>query len=471
MQNQWHLMQNQSLFDSNQLHEETCFHESNGYQSVQPRMPHGPAPAPPQLDATANPTPASPAQEPSYLLQQAWPTKSCWPTKNCNLALVQEPKQEKQQESMTMIPQSVDPSPCSAYSNPPEGTAHQLHYLENACQYENCAPGNPLIEQEPFRNSYSNPEQTSYHEFASAGAREKPRDEIISDARWRVFNREFGSPSSEEATTMSLTHHHLSPRSERARSERRSSTSSELSRALGDSRSPQRSYSPERSYSPVARVFSRSNSSSRSNSFSATGSGRSSVDQHQPQQSVYLDKNNTKQQSISKAGLSQHQTAFQCMGINLEQYISKRNERERSRVRNVNDAFDHLKFSLPLDVEKLGKRMSKVEILRSAIGYIRNLENLLSSKEKLSAQDHDSMKILASKFNEAYEYQRNSQAKTPDQRYSDLEDSRAHPRANHCDGQSFHAEHQSCSRSLMQWDRMPAQSPHSRESNEPIRFQ
>lgn len=68
--------------------------------------------------------------------------------------------------------------------------------------------------------------------------------------------------------------------------------------------------------------------------------------------------------------------------INLEQYISKRNERERSRVRNVNDAFDNLKNSLPLETEKLSKRMSKVEILRTAIGYIRNLEDVLGCKEQ-----------------------------------------------------------------------------------------
>lgn len=70
------------------------------------------------------------------------------------------------------------------------------------------------------------------------------------------------------------------------------------------------------------------------------------------------------------------------MSINLEQYISKRNERERSRVRNVNDAFDNLKNSLPLDVEKMSKRMSKVEILRTAIGYIRNLEQVLGYKHR-----------------------------------------------------------------------------------------
>lgn len=74
-------------------------------------------------------------------------------------------------------------------------------------------------------------------------------------------------------------------------------------------------------------------------------------------------------------------------GINLEQYISKRNERERSRVKDVNDAFDNLKNSLPLDIERLTKRMSKVEILRTAIGYIRNLEDVLGHEQHSAAAD------------------------------------------------------------------------------------
>lgn len=75
------------------------------------------------------------------------------------------------------------------------------------------------------------------------------------------------------------------------------------------------------------------------------------------------------------------------LGINLEQYISKRNERERSRVRNVNDAFNNLKKSLPVDTERTTKRMSKVEILRNAINYIKNLEEVLDNKQD-SVQDH-----------------------------------------------------------------------------------
>lgn len=83
----------------------------------------------------------------------------------------------------------------------------------------------------------------------------------------------------------------------------------------------------------------------------------------------------------STGGSSMSPSDALSLGINLEQYISKRNERERSRVRNVNDAFENLKKSLPLDVERLTKRMSKVEILRTAINYIRNLEQVLGSKQ------------------------------------------------------------------------------------------
>lgn len=71
--------------------------------------------------------------------------------------------------------------------------------------------------------------------------------------------------------------------------------------------------------------------------------------------------------------------ASQIYNHNIDkQYISKRNERERSRVRNVNDAFENLKSILPFGIDRLNKRMSKVEILRAAIDYIKSLENLLA---------------------------------------------------------------------------------------------
>lgn len=50
-------------------------------------------------------------------------------------------------------------------------------------------------------------------------------------------------------------------------------------------------------------------------------------------------------------------------------FIRKRNERERERVRCVNEGYVQLKKHLPL--AQKDKRLSKVETLRTAIHYIR----------------------------------------------------------------------------------------------------
>ncbi|XP_026779427.1 achaete-scute homolog 4 [Pangasianodon hypophthalmus] len=56
-------------------------------------------------------------------------------------------------------------------------------------------------------------------------------------------------------------------------------------------------------------------------------------------------------------------------------FIRKRNERERQRVRCVNQGYARLREHLPQEFED--KRLSKVETLRAAISYIKHLQNLL----------------------------------------------------------------------------------------------
>ncbi|KAI4904614.1 hypothetical protein NFI96_001482 [Prochilodus magdalenae] len=56
-------------------------------------------------------------------------------------------------------------------------------------------------------------------------------------------------------------------------------------------------------------------------------------------------------------------------------FIRKRNERERQRVRCVNEGYARLREHLPQEFED--KRLSKVETLRAAISYIKHLQNLL----------------------------------------------------------------------------------------------
>ncbi|XP_030339829.1 achaete-scute homolog 3 [Strigops habroptila] len=58
-------------------------------------------------------------------------------------------------------------------------------------------------------------------------------------------------------------------------------------------------------------------------------------------------------------------------------FIRKRNERERQRVKCVNEGYAKLRHHLPK--EYLEKRLSKVETLRAAIKYISYLQSILYS--------------------------------------------------------------------------------------------
>ncbi|TRY67972.1 hypothetical protein DNTS_006121 [Danionella cerebrum] len=58
-------------------------------------------------------------------------------------------------------------------------------------------------------------------------------------------------------------------------------------------------------------------------------------------------------------------------------FINKRNERERQRVRCVNDGYTRLRDHLPQEFEE--KRLSKVETLRAAISYIKHLQKILEA--------------------------------------------------------------------------------------------
>lgn len=65
------------------------------------------------------------------------------------------------------------------------------------------------------------------------------------------------------------------------------------------------------------------------------------------------------------------------------QAVARRNERERNRVKLVNSGFTNLRQQLPNGVNN--KKMSKVETLRSAVDYIRQLQTLLDEHDAVSA--------------------------------------------------------------------------------------
>ncbi|XP_034790911.1 achaete-scute homolog 4 [Pan paniscus] len=61
-------------------------------------------------------------------------------------------------------------------------------------------------------------------------------------------------------------------------------------------------------------------------------------------------------------------------------FLRKRNERERQRVRCVNEGYARLRDHLPRELAD--KRLSKVETLRAAIGYIKHLQELLERQAR-----------------------------------------------------------------------------------------
>lgn len=60
--------------------------------------------------------------------------------------------------------------------------------------------------------------------------------------------------------------------------------------------------------------------------------------------------------------------------------VARRNERERNRVKQVNDGFAALRKKVPFLPDK--KKLSKVEILRYAMMYIRDLKDIVDDHDK-----------------------------------------------------------------------------------------
>ncbi|GFX98516.1 achaete-scute homolog 1 [Trichonephila clavipes] len=68
--------------------------------------------------------------------------------------------------------------------------------------------------------------------------------------------------------------------------------------------------------------------------------------------------------------------------------VARRNERERNRVRQVNLGFATLRQHVPNGAKS--KKMSKVETLRSAVQYIKQLQQLLNDEEGTTMDDENS---------------------------------------------------------------------------------
>lgn len=64
--------------------------------------------------------------------------------------------------------------------------------------------------------------------------------------------------------------------------------------------------------------------------------------------------------------------------------VARRNERERNRVRMVNDGFSCLRQHIPYFPDK--KKLSKVETLRCAVAYIKHLQDLITEHDSMSVE-------------------------------------------------------------------------------------
>ncbi|XP_013772255.1 achaete-scute complex protein T3-like [Limulus polyphemus] len=76
-----------------------------------------------------------------------------------------------------------------------------------------------------------------------------------------------------------------------------------------------------------------------------------------------------------------------CSSRNRPNIMAKRNERERNRVKLVNRGFAALRQHVPGGATK--KKMSKVETLRSAVEYIKMLQQLLRDDD----ENHNSQSV------------------------------------------------------------------------------
>ena len=72
--------------------------------------------------------------------------------------------------------------------------------------------------------------------------------------------------------------------------------------------------------------------------------------------------------------------------IEPETAVAKRNERERNRVRLVNEGFSCLRQRIPFIPQK--KKLSKVETLRYAVAYIKHLQCVIQEHDAKIVMEH-----------------------------------------------------------------------------------
>nr|KAG5686225.1 hypothetical protein BaRGS_013908 [Batillaria attramentaria] len=113
---------------------------------------------------------------------------------------------------------------------------------------------------------------------------------------------------------------------------------------------------------------------------------------HHHQQSQHHDLNQHQLQDVNMNEVVQVREVSQDMaalGRVPAVAVARRNERERNRVKLINMTFHTLREHLPQSLHKSGtaknKKMSKVETLRAAIDYIRQLHTLIKDRQAAGA--------------------------------------------------------------------------------------
>jgi achaete-scute complex protein len=80
--------------------------------------------------------------------------------------------------------------------------------------------------------------------------------------------------------------------------------------------------------------------------------------------------------------------------------MSRRNARERRRVKMINNGYETLRHHVPAGVDN--KKLSKVETLRAAVDYIKYLQNLLQSENSLQPRHEATEVVMAEKTHDPF---------------------------------------------------------------------
>ena len=93
----------------------------------------------------------------------------------------------------------------------------------------------------------------------------------------------------------------------------------------------------------------------------------------------------------SRRGVIFHPTLGYAIPPPLPPTVARRNARERTRVKTVNQSYEHLRLHVPSASQ--AKKMSKVDILKHSIEYIQKLRAMVEGSEYEQHQHQESVHL------------------------------------------------------------------------------